>query len=325
MKARLVRSAGELRAGMVLARGIGALQKGAVLRDEDLAALPAFRELSVIEMEEGDVHEDAAGRRLASAVSSGADVLGADGGSWPIAAKARGVLHVDAEKLAQLNDSDELAVVTALDGQVVLEGEIVARAKIVPLVAREAELRRAEKLGQIVSVRPFVPMRVAALVQENLDDASLEKFRAALGAKVRFFGSDLVAMERAADIAQALRACIERGAQVVALVGGRLMDPLDPLRDALQKAGARVEKHGVPVNPGTLLWVAALGDASLIAAPGCAMLARPTAFDVLLARLLSGEKLTRAVLARLGAGGLVTKESAFLLPPYRAGAPRGEL
>ena len=325
MKARLLRSAAELRGGMVLARGIGALRKGAVLTAETIAELPPFDELSVVEMEAGDIHEHPAGKRLAAAAAGGGiGVGGFEEGSWRMTASARGIVEVDAARLAALNDSDDLAVVTLPDGQIVVQEEIVARAKIVPFVIREEELRRAEQAGPAVRVRPFVPMRVAALVQEKLDDESLQGFRAALGAKVRFFGSELASVERAGDIAAALKGCIGRGAQVVALVGSRLMDPLDPVMCALREAGARVEKHGVPVNPGTLLWVATLGDAQIIAAPGCAMLSRPTAFDVLLARLLTGEKLSRRVLARLGAGGLLTKETAFLLPPYRPGAPRGE-
>ncbi len=63
----------------------------------------------------------------------------------------------------------------------------------------------------------------------------------------------------------------------------------------------------------------------MIGAPGCALFSRPTAFDVLLARLLTGERLGRAALAQLGEGGLLTRETAFRYPPYRSGAARGEL
>jgi len=327
MKARLVDDPGGLRAGYVLARGVGPLRKGTVLGEPELEALRrmSWRELSVVEMEPGEIHEEAAGRRLAMAAArESIEATSFEEGSWRMTAEVRGIVEVDAAKLGEMNDSDDLAVVTLPDGQVVVEHELVARAKIVPFVIREEELRRVERIGPAVRVRPFVPMRVAVLVQEQLDDDALEKFRAALGVKVRFFGSDLISIERAGDIAAALKSCVARGAQVVALIGSRLMDPLDPVMGALREAGARLEKHGVPVNPGTLLWVATLGDTGIIAAPGCAMLSRPTAFDVLLSRMLTGEKLTRQALARLGAGGLLTKETAFRLPPYGAGVPRGE-
>jgi hypothetical protein len=246
-------------------------------------------------------------------------------GSWPLAARRRGLVEVDAARLAELNDSDDLAVVTLPQGQIVVEEEIVGRAKIVPFVTRESEVARAEKIGAVVSVKPFQRMRVAALVQEKLDDESLAKFRAAFDAKVRFFGSELTAVRRAGgDLAGELRRTIAEGAQLVAMAGSKLMDPLDPVMRGLEQAGARVEKHGVPIHPGTLLWVASVEGVPVVGAPGCALFSRATAFDVLLPMLMAGEKLSRKTLARLGAGGLLTKEMAFRFPPYRPGAPRGE-
>jgi hypothetical protein len=310
----------------VLSRGAGPLQKGAVLTAEGLAQL-AGKELHVIEMEPGDVHEEAAGRRLAAAsAGESVSVQPIAGGSWPLAAVKRGIVQVEEERLAQLNDSDEMAVVTLPAGQIVVEDEIVGRAKIIPFVTREDEVRRAENLGAVVRVRPFVPMRVAALVQESIDDASLDKFRAVFAEKLRFFGSEPASVERVpGDLVEALQRAIAQGAQLVAMAGSKLMDPLDPAVQALARAGAKIEKRGVPLHPGTLLWFASLKGVPVIGAPACALFSRPTAFDLLLPRLLTGERLSRAALARLGAGGLLTRELAFRFPPYRPGRPRGEL
>lgn len=326
MKARVLSATDVPQAGMVLTRGVGQLQKGAMLSEKD-AVLLRGKELHVLEMEPGDVHEDAAGRRLAQAVSGeGVSVQPLQAGSWPLSARHRGIVEVDAPRLAQLNDSDDLAVVTLPKGQIVVEGEVVGRAKIVPFVTREAEVARAEALGPALRVRPFLPLRVAALVQENVDDAALQKFHSALAEKLRFFGSGPLSVARApGDLAAALRRSIADGAQLVAMAGSKLMDPLDPVMDALRRSGARVEKHGVPLHPGTLLWVASVEGLPVIGAPGCALFSRPTAFDVLLPRLLTGERLGRAALAQLGEGGLLTRETAFRYPPYRPGAPRGEL
>ncbi len=257
MKARVLNPGDVPRPGMVLARGAGPLQKGAVLSEADVALLRG-KELHVLEMEPGDVHEDAAGRRLAQAVSGeGVSVKPLQAGSWPLSARQRGIVEVDAPRLARLNDSDDLAVVTLPAGQIVIEDEVVGRAKIVPFVTREEEVARAEALGPVLRVRPFLPLRISALVQENVDDAALEKFRAALAEKLRFFGAGPLSVVRVpGDLAAALRRSIEEGAQLLTMAGSKLMDPLDPVMDALRRAGARVEKHGVPLHPGTLLWVA---------------------------------------------------------------------
>lgn len=329
MRPRILKREDAPAEGLVLSRGVGPLQKGTVLSAESIAQLRGlpWTELHLLEMEEGDVHEEAAGRRLAeSAAGEGVSVQPLSAGSWPLAAKHRGLVEVDEARLAQLNDSDDLAVVTLPAGQIVIEKELVGRAKVVPFVTREEEVRRAEQLGPVLRVRPFLPMRVAALVQEGIDEASLAKFRAVFAEKLRFFGSPAPAVERVqGDLVEALRRCIADGAQIVAMAGSKLMDPLDPAMQALGKAGAKIEKHGVPLHPGTLLWVASLDGVPVVGAPGCALFSRPTAFDLLLPRLLAGERLTRAALSRLGAGGLLTRDLAFRFPPYRPGAARGEL
>lgn len=312
MKARMLKSPAELRAGMVLSRNTGQLDKGTVLGEMELLALRAstWSGLAVLEMEPGDVHEVAAGQRLARAVcGAGVEVQALQAGSWPLAARQRGLLQLDAEKLSGVNDSNDLAVVTAPHGQVVLAGDLVGRAKIVPFVIREEELARVEAIGAALSVKPFVPLRVAALVQEAIDDAGLAEFRAMLDKKLGFFGSRLVSVERGTDVRKALR----DGAQLVAMAGTKPMDPLDPGMQALAQAGARIEKSGVPLHPGILLWLASLDGTPIVGAPACAMLAKPTAFDILLPLLMTGGIPSRKELAKLGAGGLLA-ESRF--PPY---------
>jgi molybdopterin biosynthesis enzyme len=101
------------------------------------------------------------------------------------------------------------------------------------------------------------------------------------------------------------------------------MDPLDPALEALQRSGLGVEKHGVPMHPGTLLWVAYAEDVPVLGAPNCGLFAKATAFDVVLPRLLAGEHLDRGKLAAFGAGGLLTPAMSFRFPPYKPSAPRG--
>src|SRR5205807_1916377 len=95
------------------------------------------------------------------------------------------------------------------------------------------------------------------------------------------------------------------------------MDPLDPALRALQAAGARMESHGVPAHPGTLLWLAYLSETPVVGAPSCGLFAKATALDLILPRLFTGERVTRAHLAALGAGGLLTREMSWRFPPYR--------
>jgi molybdenum cofactor cytidylyltransferase len=166
-------------------------------------------------------------------------------------------------------------------------------------------------------------------VQEELREAGLARFRAAIEEKLGFFGAPrptLTKVAATADaLAAALRGAVDEGAQLVVVAGSRPMDPLDPAVEALSRAGGRMEKIGVPLHPGTLLWVAQLGSAPIVGMPTCGIFSKATALDLILPRLFAGERLTRKELARLGDGGLFSAETSHLLPPYRAGVARGEL
>ena len=126
-------------------------------------------------------------------------------------------------------------------------------------------------------------------------------------------------------VAAALRGALRSGAELVLLAGGNPMDPLDSALVALERAGGKIEKLGIPAQPGTLLWLAYAGTIPVIGAPSCGLFAKPTALDLLLPPLLTGERLSRAAVAALGAGGLITPELAWRLSPYRAKSPRGQL
>jgi len=89
--------------------------------------------------------------------------------------------------------------------------------------------------------------------------------------------------------------------------------------------GARMERHGAPAHPGSLLFLARWQDLPVLGMPTCGMFSQATTFDLVLPRLLAGEAIANAEIAALGHGGLLSREMAYRFPPYRAGAARGEL
>src|SRR5687767_8089730 len=156
----------ELRA----ADGRVALAKGRLLDHDDatVALSLEWTELHVLALDEGDVHEDDAGTRVAQASAGvGVEVGPSSGGHWPLVAAHRGVLSVAIAALERVNTLDGPCVYTVYDGQVVEKGETVARAKIIPFAVPEAVLSEVEALagdGGLVGVRPFVPHQVGAVV-----------------------------------------------------------------------------------------------------------------------------------------------------------------
>jgi NifU-like protein involved in Fe-S cluster formation len=183
--------------------------------------------------------------------------------------------------------------------------------------------------GGLVSVRPFIPTRVAAVVQEPLAAQGLERFERALCEKVRWFGSELltprVAEPDAGAIAEAIAEQLALDARLVVVAGSKAMDALDPAFRALDALGARRERHGVPAHPGSLFWLARLRDAAIVGMPTCGLFSQATVFDLVLPRVLAGERVDARSLAALGHGGLLTRDVAYRFAPYRASRQRGAL
>jgi hypothetical protein len=332
----------EALAGMVLARdvrgadGERAFAKGHVVQDADVAVLLAldWDELHVIEAEPGEILEDEAGRRIASAIAGEGTTVGAvGGGHWPIVAAHRGRLSVDVGRLMRVNAIEGACAYTLYDGQIVEAGETVARAKITPFVIDETRIEMVERITRdapgVVRVAPFRPAVVGAVVQETIGERGMTRFRDALGAKVAWFGSQLLPPAFVApdegEIAAALEQVAAQGAQVIVLAGTKAMDPLDPAFLALEQLGVTLERYGAPAHPGSLFWIARLRDVPLLGMPSCGLFSQATVFDLVLPRVLAGERVGREELATLGHGGLITRELAFRFPRYREASGRGEV
>ena len=310
-----------------------AIAKGRVLDDADshrALELP-WAELHLLALDSDDVHEDAAGETIARGVAGdGVSVRAPSGGHWPIVADCRGVLSIDSDRLVRINELDGPCVYSLYDGQVVEAGEVVARAKIIPFAVSRQVLSEVESILRqspgVVHVRPFGTYRVGAVVHESMGERALGRFRDAVTEKIAWFGSALGALEvTAPDVASITDAfaAATRDADIVLVAGTKAMDLLDPTFTVLEQIGARMICHGVPAHPGSLLWLAQWKGVPIVGMPSCGLFAQATVFDLVIARLLTGERLGRKELARLGHGGFLTRDMAFRLPAYRAAGVRG--
>jgi hypothetical protein len=291
-------------------------------------------EVHLIELEPGDLHEDPAGERVARAVAgSGVSVRDAAIGQWAIVSRQRGILRVTTSTLAAANRLDGVSIYTLFDGQVVDADEVVARAKVTPLVIAESVVREAEavlaRAGGCIAVRGFEPIPVGAVVPATLTPRARARFESVLREKLEWFGAPLVRLSypeaETAAFGGAVEDAIAAGARIVVVAGANALDPLDPVFMALERIGGELVRNGVPAHPGSLLWVARVGDVPLLGMPGCGMFSQATLFDLLLPRLLAGESVGPDELAAFGHGGLLGREMAFRFPPYRVGRDRGTL
>lgn len=330
----LARDVGAAHVGMVVAHAVRnaagtkfVLKKGDVVEGEHVEPLRDLgdRELHLLAGEPDELHEVEAGARLARAVAgSGIDLRGPAESQYTLLSTERGLLCIDVDALAAVNDFDGISVLTRYDRQPVNAGEELAGAKVTPFFLPRGTIERIERLCRErppLRVLPFRPLRVAALILERVDLRARDRFQAALENKLAWFGAELVAVRESQPgqpYVDLIRSALAMEPDLIMAAGASSLDPLEPLFGALQDVQARIVKHGVPVHPGSLFWIAYIGAVPLFGLSSCEMFSHKTILDLLLPRLFAGELIGRADLVRLGHGGMLGREMAYRFPPYDA-------
>jgi len=323
-------------AGGILGHGVTAgalrLRKGRVLSDEDVRALQTagISEIHVARLEAGDVAEDLAASRIASAACGpGARVAAAFTGRANIYADAAGLMVIDPDRIDQINLIDEAITIATLPALEPVEpGQMLATVKIIPF-AVAGPLVDAATLAAAAAVRvlPFQPQR-AGLVQTSnggIKESVLAKTEAAMRTRLNRLGSELiesrVVAHHAEEIAGAIRELRRLDLRPIFVVGeSAIVDRRDVVPRGIELAGGVVEHFGMPVDPGNLLLLGRIDDCPVVGAPGCARSPKLNGFDWVLQRLCAGLPPTRADIMRMGAGGLL-KEIPTRPMPRDAGVP----
>ncbi len=267
-------------------------------------------------LEDGDVVEDEAALRLAKRLA-GVSVRCATPftGRVNLFAETAGLAIVDAAAIDRLNAIDEsITVATIPRHRPVARGDMIATVKIIPFATPGLTLEAAlAALGPsaAVAIAPFRPLRiaVASTLLPGLKASVVAKTLRVLEARLAPTGARVVAHETTAHeigpLADAL-ARLSRDADALIVFGASaITDRRDVIPAAIEAFGGRIERFGMPVDPGNLLLLAARGDMPVIGAPGCARSPRENGFDWVLQRMLAGVPTHDADIRAMGVGGLL--------------------
>jgi hypothetical protein len=313
-----------------------AFRKGHTVCDEDLCHLQRLgkNHLYVMDLEEDEIHENEAAALLAESLS-GEGVIWKNEpkeGKIGLHAGRDGLLRVDTAALAALNMVDEVMCATLHNNTLVREGDLVAATRAIPLVMKRAPIERAAAIagqnGHVLSVRPLRQARAGLVITGNEVYQGLieDRFAPILREKVEALGSEVAAVDFAPDdaefIAAVIRAQLNKGCDLLFLTGGMSVDPDDVTRHGIRLAGATEIHYGSAVLPGAMFLVAYVGDVPLLGVPGCGLYHRATVLDLVLPRILAGERIGKKDLAFLGHGGLCRDclECRFPHCPFGKGA-----
>jgi molybdenum cofactor cytidylyltransferase len=312
--------------GRVLTHDLGpGLRKGTVLGPQHLEALQAVPEVHVVQLDEGDVHEDEAARRLGAAIAGpGTRAEGPVQSQVRLLALDRGLVRVDREGVEGLNQLQAVGVFTVVDGQAVNAGEEVAGAKVTPVAIAGSVLEQAERLAAerrpIVRLDAFRPLRTLVVVTERLKPKARALFARAVTRKLGWYGADLLGVREVARSGEVVREAYEAArrekAEVVLFAGASSIDPLDAAYSELEAAGGEVLRQGAPSHPGSMLWLGRLDRTVVLGVASCAGFGRYTALDLVLPFVFAYGEASEVDFRRLGYGGLVEAGAGRRFPPY---------
>ena len=298
--------------GRVLVHDLGPdLRKGTVLGEGHLDRVRRWGgEIHLVELEPGDLHEDVAAGRLAAAVAgAGLEATAPVQSQVRLLARHRGLVRVRSDMVDAINSLGHISVFTLMDGQAVAEGEEVAGCKVTPVAVAGSVIERAERLcqeaGPVIDLVAFQPLKTFVVATERLKPKARELFRAAVTAKLGWYGAEVVAVREVARtdeaVAAAYREALDRGADLVLFAGASAIDPL---------------QLGAPMHPGSMLWLGRLGHAAVVGVASCAGFGRNSSLDLLLPFVFAYGRADAKDLLRLGHGGLIESAAGRRFPPY---------
>ena len=295
-----------------------AFRKGHTVCNDDLCHLQKLgkNHLYAIDLAEDEIHEDQAAAILAAGLA-GEGVVWQDDpreGKIKLIADNDGLLTVDTASLAAFNMVEEVMCATLHNHTLVKKGDLVAATRAIPLIMKRAPIERAAAIarqsGATLSVKTLRQARVGLVItgSEVYHGLIEDRFAPVLSEKVSNLGCTLEGVIFAPDDAELIRNAIqthlERGCDLLMLSGGMSVDPDDVTRKGIRMAGATEMHYGSAVLPGAMFLVAYIDEVPLLGVPACGLYHRITVLDLVLPRILTGEKIGKAELAFLGHGGL---------------------
>ena len=292
-----------------------AFRKGHVVTADDIPTLLRIgkEHIYVLDLLEGQIHEDEAAIRIAKAAAGpGLTISPVCEGRVNLTAQP-GLLRVNVEALHAINSIEEVVMATMQNGLTLKEPRDIAGTRVVPLVVDEEKVRRVEEICAanypVLQVLPLQKKRVGVVTtgSEIFHGRIKDKFGPVLQRKFRELGSDVAGQVFVGDetkmTREAIMEFVHDGADMVVVTGGMSVDPDDQTPASIRSTGAEIVTYGSPTFPGVMFLLAYLDGVPILGLPGCVMYFRASVFDLVVPRLLAGERVTREDIVALGHGG----------------------
>lgn len=292
-------------------------RKGHVITAEDIPELLKLGKENIFiwENDETKLHENDAAEIL-RVITQGENLSASDVKEGKIELKATcdGVFHVDAEKLNEINAVEEICIATVQNNIPVRKNKSVGAMRVIPLVIDKDKMECVKEIAgdaPLMKILPYKKFKVGLVVtgSEIFHERIKDTFTPVIEAKLKNFCLN-VDERRLSDDSKAMThekitELINLGCEMIICTGGMSVDCDDRTPAAIISTGADVITYGVPVLPGAMFMLAYKGEIPIMGLPGCVMHCSKTVFDLILPRIVTGERLNRKDFTTLGVGGLL--------------------
>ncbi len=289
---------------------------GHVISPKDIEILRDMgrEHIYVIELSEDEVHENEASLSLAQAIiGDGLRISDPAEGKVSIFSESAGLIKINKKAVKEINMLGDYVLSTVHGNVPVRDGQLIASVKLIPLIGKREVLHQAleiaRKFKPVISLKPYLLKRASLIItgKEIYEGRVKDAFEPRLRKKLLTFGVEVVNVgifpDEPSRIAEAIIS-FAKDSDILICTGGMSVDPEDTTPTAIKLSGARIERYGSPLLPGAMTLLAYLNEKPVVGVPAAAVYYKTTALDVLLPRLLAGERISFEDIAELGYGGL---------------------
>ena len=293
-------------------------KRGHVVREQDVCRLMRLgkRHLYILDLKADQVHEDDAVAEMAQALAGpGITYSGRPKeGKLQLTAAYTGLLKINTRALVEFNLMPDVMCAALHDNVPVAQGQIVAGTRAIPLVIQrqvlDAALTLARQEAPIFRVKAYHRKSIRLVITGNEVYEGLieDRFEEIVRSKLAAFGALLLETVILPDdperIADNVRRMAAADTDMIITTRGMSVDPDDVTRHGIRRAGVDPIFYGAAVLPGAMFQLAYKDDMPIVGIPACGLYHQTTVFDLVLPRLLAGERLDDRDLARFAVGEL---------------------
>lgn len=317
---------GAILAHAVKAGEFGLLKKGTVLSLQHVEALKNAKTETVLaaKLEDGDVGEDSAAGKIASAVAGdNCHMKPPFTGRSNLVADLAGVVTINKELLNKINTVDpSITIATLKHYERAEQNQMVATIKIIPFATDQDHLDTVIGFTELastplISVSPFKKKKIGVISTrlEQTSDKLIQKSERILANRLNDCGNEIDYRTTVShhetplsDMIAQLKA--DRCDLILIFGASAITDTRDVVPSAIELAGGTIEHFGMPVDPGNLLLIGSIEETTVIGLPGCTRSPKLNGFDWVLERLLADIPVTANDIMGMGEGGLLKEISS---------------